>query len=515
LLVAWAQLGALAFTACGTTASPSAGSQSAGGANANEGGALGGALAGQSSNAGSPTAAGTGANEAGSSDVGGQPPLSSADDAPSEDVRFAASEEVLLNPERGFYASTSLVDAPDLSGLRAAGVTLVHSYVRLDAYRTLDLPPTLLTQVAAGFAKAREAGVKVLLRFAYNFGPYPDSEPDAPKSWVLTHIQELKPLLQDNADVIAVVQAGFIGAWGEWHSSTNDLTEPTTRQEILEALLGAVPPSRSVQLRYPPYKRLLYGEALTAAEAFGPTPAARVGHHNDCFVSSDDDVGTYPTDQIDFFRDYVAADSAFVPVGGETCAPSPPRSECPSALAEMQKLHFSYINGEFQSDVLSSWSSCMTEMQKRLGYRLLLQDAALPSRLRPGGSFTLRATLENRGFAAPFNARPVFVVLRGPGGVRLRAQLQKADPRRWLGEGHIEARLRVPATLAPGRYRLGLWLPDAAASLQPNSDYALRFANLNVWDEASGENTLGELDIDDSAPGSALDDATTFEVLAE
>ncbi|HXK18853.1 MAG TPA: DUF4832 domain-containing protein [Polyangiaceae bacterium] len=420
----------------------------------------------------------------------------------------------MLNPERGFYATTNLVDAQDLSGLRTSGVTLVHSYVRLDDFRMADIPASLLTQATAGFAQARKAGVKVVLRFAYNFGPYPDSEPDAPKAWVLKHIGQLKPLLEANADVIAVVQAGFIGAWGEWHTSTNGLTDPATRQEILETLVDAVPASRSVQLRYPAYKRAIYGDALGVATAFDGSRAARIGHHNDCFVSSDTDVGTYPADQIDFYRDYVGADTAFVPMGGETCAVDAPRSECLSAIAEMTKMHFSYINREFQADVLTSWQPCMNEIEKRLGYRLLLKTAELPEMVKPGGSFTFTAQLENQGFAAPFNARPVYLVLRG-GNVNQHVLLGKADPRRWLTGGGIQARVRLPSSLPAGTYTLGLWLPDAAESLQARAEYALELANDGVWSDTSGENLLGSIEVTQDARGSAVADAASLAILAE
>ena len=70
----------------------------------------------------------------------------------------------------------------------------------------------------------------------------------------------------------------------------------------------------------------------------------------------------------------------------------------------------------------------MPEMQKRLGYRLALTQTELPAMVRAGGSFTLTVDLENQGFAAPFNARPVFVVLRGA-GVNLHVQLQTPEPR--------------------------------------------------------------------------------------
>lgn len=436
------------------------------------------------------------------------------EDAPNDDVTFKAAIGVVLNPERGFFATTDLVQDQDLSTLRQSGVTLVHSYVRLDDYRTSDIPQSLLDQVSAGFERVRKAGLKVILRFAYNFGPYPDSEPDAPKEWVLKHLTQLTPLLAENADVIAVVQAGFIGAWGEWHTSTNDLTEPATRKAILEALLSAVPSTRFVQLRYPAYKRELYGDALTAQDAFGMSPAARIGHHNDCFVSSATDVGTYPDAQVDAMRDYVGADTAFVPFGGETCAVDAPRSECFSAIDEMTKLHMSYINREYEPNVIASWAPCREEMDRRLGYRLFIDSADLPSAVKPGGSFTLTLRLKNLGFAAPFNARPVFLVLRGNGTVS-RAQLRRADPRRWLGDNTLQARVRLPSQTSPGSYALWLWLPDAAESLRMRSDYALRLANDDVWDETTGENLLGKLEITVEARGTAVSDAQTFAVLAE
>jgi hypothetical protein len=504
---------ALLLGACG---SPHRGDGSAGaGGNAgasNSAGTSSGGQGGQSNHGGQLSSGGTNPGSGAGTVGGGGAPIN-AEDAPSKVVTFAPSDAVILNPERGFYATTDLVDAPNLSGLRASGATLVHSYVRLDDYRTSDLPDALLQQTSAGFEKARQAGVKVILRFAYNFGPYPDSEPDAPATWVLKHIGQLKPLLEANADVIAIVQAGFIGAWGEWHTSTNDLTEPKTRQQILEALVSAVPTSRSVQLRYPPYKQAMYGAALTEANAFGSSFAARVGHHNDCFVSSDTDVGTYPDDEVDAFRDYVGADTAFVPMGGETCAVSAPRSECPSALAEMTKLHFSYINREFHEDVLTSWQPCRQEMERRLGYRLLLESAALPEAVKPGGSFTLALQLENQGFAAPFNPRPVFLVLRGE-GFSAKARVEAADPRRWLAGAHLQVRLRLPSKLPAGTYSLSLWLPDAAATLESRPEYALRLANEQVWDEATGENRLGSFEVTDAATGSADANASDFAVLA-
>lgn len=131
---------------------------------------------------------------------------------------------------------------------------LVYTPGDLSAYRTRNLPANYLTKLETGFANLRKQGLKAVLRFAYN---YPETESeylnaqDATLSRVKTHIQQLQPVLQRNADVIAVVQGGFIGAWGEWHTSSNNLTTPARKAAVRDALLQALPSQRLLHLRYP------------------------------------------------------------------------------------------------------------------------------------------------------------------------------------------------------------------------------------------------------------------------
>ena len=50
-----------------------------------------------------------------------------------------------------------------------------------------------------------------------------------------------------------------------------------------------------VLLRYPELKRSIFErrESLSFEESYQPTDLFRTGHHNDCFLSSESDVGTY------------------------------------------------------------------------------------------------------------------------------------------------------------------------------------------------------------------------------
>jgi len=439
------------------------------------------------------------------------------EDAPGVEHTYAASDAVILNPERGFFRFDSVVTQDDFSYVRAGGQTLVFSYVRLDSWRSQDLPTSLLDSLKTGFGHARDAGVKVVLRFAYNNGPYPNAEPDASKAWVLKHISQLRPILRSEADVIAVVQAGFIGAWGEWHTSTNHLLDaPQDRKDILQALLDAMPSDRMAQLRLPAYKREMYGEALTPIEAFSGSYAARVGHHNDCFLASDTDQGTYPSDDVEGYKDYVALDTQYLPMGGETCDVYPTRTACAPAVAEMERLHFSYINQDYNTDVVDGWTTggCREEIERSLGYRLLVERALFPEAVKPGGSFTLQLTLDNIGWAAMFNARPVFLVLEGQ-GARYAVQLSAVDARRWAAgqRSSVQARVRLPATAAEGSYRLAIWLPDAAEGLRSRPEYSVQFAHAGMWSAVGGDNGLGSVLVSAAAAGTADAAATELALL--
>ena len=202
---------------------------------------------------------------------------------------------------------------------------------------------------------------------------------------------------------------------------------------------------------------------------------------------------------------YVADDGRFTAIGGETCLVYPARSACAPAVAEMAAKHWSYLNSEYNASVLAGWETegCGAEIRRRLGYRFALVRATYTEAVPPGGELALSFDVINRGFAAPFNRRPVEIVLTS-GTTRLVTRLAAQDARRWAaGETtSVTARLRVPATLEPGTYSLAVRLPDEASSLARDARYAIAFANDGVWSASTGDNVLTRaLVVDPSAPG--------------
>ncbi len=397
------------------------------------------------------------------------PALYADGDDPSNDPACS-----YLNPERGFHEFVDLRDLADdeLDDIVAAGHTVIYGQVLIPEYSEQPLDDFLLDQVSDGFDRVRAHGMKVVPRFHYSNDV---GEADAALDQILEHIEQLTPLLQQHADVILTLQAGFIGAYGEWHASTNGLDAPGPRKAILDALLAALPANRTIGVRRPSFKEDAYGGPLTADSAHDGSDLARIGHINDCFLASDDDYGTY---QEPNEKDYAIADSAFVPVGGETCAVNPPRSECPSALDELALLHWTHLNADYNPDVLESWQAdgCYAEVACRLGYRLAATNLRWAASATIGETLPVTLDLFNDGWAAPANPRPLVLVFDGPSRFEAPAEfdLRTAQP----GETRtICVDALVPETTLPGMYTIGVRLADAAPTLADDPRQSIRLGN--------------------------------------
>jgi hypothetical protein len=441
-------------------------------------------------------------------------PLLSAADAPATKT-YQASDELILNPERGFFLGFEYNPArrnrpsqpPTLETMRAIrdkGMTIVHLNYMMPDFREAPLSPEFLTRIAADLTLTREAGLKAIPRFAYNSGPI--GAPDASLERMVGHLDQLKPLFQANADVIAFVEAGFAGAWGEWHSSTNGFfdripggTSITDRtRALVSKLLEVLPKDRTIALRCPRFKLQITGpEPLTSQEAFTGTLKSRLGAHNDCLLATEDDMGTYTSGSMDKEKDFLHQDNLFVPQGGETCSVQPaaqPFIGCANSLKEMAYLRYSVLNSSYHRGVLDGWvaGGCMPEIQRRMGYRFRLVGSSVPGTVKAGGALRVSFTVANDGWANLYNPRPVEVVLRNA-ATRQEFRLPvKSDPRSWMpGETKtVEAAGNMPAGAPAGSYEVLLHLPDAAPGLRNRAEYSIRFANQGLWEPSTGMNSL-------------------------
>lgn len=462
---------------------------------------------------------------------------------------YTISNEDFANPERGFYLHTETrASAPtslpaNLSSFRLVGrsdpnntyttkLSLVLRVIYLDTFVNAPVSTNFLNTLQTDFDFLRMQGFKAVVRFAYNQDTTrPFNEPS--KARILEHIEQLTPLLRRNRDVIAVLQQGFIGAWGEGYYTDIFSTAGqaftaqnwTNRAEVLNALLAALPPERMVQVRVPQQKQKhLYGvaaptssAAIGFSQAHNGSAAARIAFHNDCFLADNTDLGTFndydgatSAQDIVNLRDFAALETRYVAMGGETCLENAPDDNCAGAGGradtDLARFHYSFLHQGYNANVNDDWvaQGCMEEIKRRLGYRLQLVSGVCRTEARAGQTFPLTLEFQNVGYAAPFNPRGVELVLRHTvSGQKFFAELSRdTDARFWLpGSNHVlSATLALPPGLPLGTYAMLLHLPDPAPSLYGLVPYSIRLANSNavsssgvspVWEPATGYHNLG------------------------
>jgi hypothetical protein len=422
-------------------------------------------------------------------------------DAAKSEVTYTASAEMFPNPERGFYkytesrpgASHTSLNLNTLRSYRSSNITLIYRIYYLKDFKDKAISDQALQQMDADMLILRSSGLKCVLRFAYSSSA---TEADAPLDIVLQHLEQLQPFFAKNADVIAVLQAGFIGAWGEWYYSTNNLKTPGIRATILNKMLEALPERRMVQVRTPAYKTeyIQSKNPVTASVAFSGSKAARIGHHNDCFLASATDYGTY-TSAIDEEKKYIASEGVYLPVGGETCPPEGvDPADCAKAEGEMRNLRWSFLNEDYYHGVNDRWKTlgCMDNIVRELGYRFSLQSGSYSDKAAPGGEIKLEFTINNVGYACPYNPRKTEIILKSATSGAVYTLEPDVDARLWKPRvpATVSITAGLPADIPAGTYSLYLNLPDAEETLASNPDYSIRLANSDVWDASTGYNSL-------------------------
>ncbi len=412
------------------------------------------------------------------------------------EISYEISNSIFPNPERGFmhtyivFSEGESLSLPLLQSLRASNVSIFLRLFYFDKFKNAELSAAELSLIQADLDKTREAGLKIILRFAYS-----ETGTDAPISIVTQHLDQLKPILEANKDVIAFMQAGFIGNYGEWHSSSNNLASPENRKAILEKILSVLPSEIMVQVRTPQFKQEIFNSSspVTEANAYTSQSMARVGHHNDCFLTGGTDYGTYQNVVAD--KQYISNDANYVPTGGETCVPTGSYSPtCEEARKEMGLLKWTYLNLDYYQPTIGLWrtSGCFDEFQRNLGYRLAFLRAKLPEQVKNNGDLALDITLINKGYAPYYNKKNTSLVLKNKSTLQYYSFPLTVDLRKCKPNVNVIINQIIKLEALPvGDYSLYLRIADQAENLKNRLEYALRLANTDVWvTENGGMNSL-------------------------
>lgn len=452
-------------------------------------------------------------------------------------ITYQSDTAIFQNPERGYIKQVTR----HANGIRYAVKTreyalkdhakndqgtLILVLYYLDEFKDKKvLPDSMLDAFDTDMQILRNYGMKAVVRFAYAENKSYTSSgertaDDASLYIIKKHIAQYKKRWEKNKDVIYCFQAGFVGQYGEWCYTTHftnhvpDLNDSC--RALIDTVLKAMPQDRCLLLRRPKFKmQYLDGVALSENEAFGTSKKARLGHFNDSFLYDVDNMGTY--DRKDEAlrnkeRDFIAKETMFVPMGGETNIDTIPYAKkwatYDKTIAEMEKMHWTFIKAGFSKTVTDMWrepgNGTYYELNRRLGYRYQLEKGTYDEIAVQGGQMSINITLKNVGFAPLYNKRVAYIALKN--GNRIDTIPLESNPCKWKPNGattNINEKITIPTNIPAGVYQLYLYLPDYSDSLNNRSEYAIRFANKNVWEASTGMNKLNaSVEIKAATPGS-------------
>jgi hypothetical protein len=461
--------------------------------------------------------------------------------------------DALSNPDRGFHLESNFFAHnftnpfnssevyPDgfvdkrlqTYGANKDGIALTQLYIYLTEWVGQDIPSQGLDNIQKMLDGLSSKGFKAILRFAYNYTGLNTSGGESEK-WILRHIQQLQPLLKKNSGLIATVQIGFIGAWGEWHTSPL-AQDQSAKDNIVRALLEALPQDLTVEIRYPTLKN-----ALALPEGY----LQRIGYANDYFTAGEHKYAPgndfVPGD--DWYKQ-VQKESPNLYVSGEI--PYAEQTEMglsdlistSKTLRILRDHHYSAfdITQNFELNI-SSWKQQSVTpsflrsnkilfsddyfkdgegktvartyfdfVRDHLGYRLnMLPDARVTAN---GDQVNYDFRFTNTGFAKLINLKPIYLVfINGQGQVAKELKImdkggdwQPFDPQLNDYEPLVH---QIKGTInvgLSGEYSVGLWMPEERSSLKYDGRYAVKWASnatLNHWTDTDGKyvvNVVGKI----------------------
>ena len=402
----------------------------------------------------------------------------------------------------------------------------------------IPLDENALLAVSNSLLRCRLNGGTCIPRFAYTGREKYGCEPDDVEI-MLMHVRQRAAVLSQFRDVVAAVECGMIGPWGEMHSSRYKNEEDTDR--VAQAWLEGLPQDMALLVRYPRIWTFRLGTTTDALfnggglEAIDPALRSRMGFFNDGYLGNDRDYGTWRDSGGYWNRDQgrTFLRGLAVPYGGELATISneyfdaevhlfDPKQH--NIVEEWYDTHLSYLRNITHDKYVinkrmkampfrsATWAfDGMPDLHEyegidlhkfcldHMGYRYVVRGETIEWH-RNGATIDLM--IENTGFGQLlfWEAHEVLLVPKSGGaplvaGAALSRSLASI---RGGSNAVVSVSFDYPADFTTGEYGLYLRvrapLPDEIVGGTPRRP--IRFANAGCWDGNLKANHLCDITFD-------------------
>lgn len=496
-----------------------------------------------------------------------KPAVHAEEELADSGINYTESTETIQNPGAGYTNTVWAVCKPNDTKVYSPTGSLVLFFIDIGGFSSgangttdedgnytegtdHDLDDTFFNAWRQTLDNCRKNGCMVGLRFRYDAKGKENPEP-ATFDKVLEHIQQIKEskILTDNRDIIAFVETGFVGKWGEQHGGK--YTSVDYKAKLLEAMYQAVPDPIPITVRTPDtfakfagidrseldkpeyYYRIITVEATGEDINKGPylPQYSRIGMYDDGYMGSDSDLGTYKnreteTNWLNFFTENTYFGGEF---SGDIEYAKKFDTYLPeNAIPEMYKTHLSYINGNIfqlykdytfgsEYDVKGVDNSAyygetvFKFIRDHIGYRFVLRKAENSASVKQGGELVTSFDVENTGFANPVFDPRSYLVLEKDGKFYEISIPMNVHKWKSCQTAKNSFTWQLPDGIETGKWNIYLRisaLPDKCENYDYQSaigmpDYGIRFANEGVWNSKLGANYIGSFEVTESAEHNA------------
>ena len=428
-----------------------------------------------------------------------------------QDLNYEESIEEISNPDQGFYrpvyvkinengamynkdvinSQTQLYHLRcDISAFSAAANNVADKPLTDNALKGLDALLSCL----------KENDKNAIVRFAYDPGYNGSADKEPALDVMLGHVESVCSVLNRYVYTVTAIETGLIGPWGEMHTSA--AANPAHITPLINAFLTAAS-EIPVLVRTPEmiYNYINVSEDKVEEISISPDEKAyRLGLYNDGYLGSESDLGTYSNRERDI--NFLSVQNAHLPFGGEVTVPDSPLHNIEACLPEMNKIHLSYLNTEWDNRVIEKWKktfyteacglekqyynkTAFTYIQNRMGYRFVLKNSVF-TYSATSEKLNVRLKLQNLGFGnLNRNKRAKLIFTDSTGAVAFIAD---------YGEIAVkdELEFNVEHGLESGKY--DVYLRIYGEELQSAPLYCVKFANDGLWNDELKANKIGSFE---------------------
>ncbi len=432
----------------------------------------------------------------------------------AQELNYTESTARINNPDQGFYRPIYVrVNENGVTynkNIVTASTQLYHLRTDISAFSgavngNADKP---LNQAALdgldgllSYLKSKDKNAIVRFAYAPNFGDMKDAEPA--KEVILQHIKEVCPVLDKYQNTITAIEAGMIGPWGEMHSSAIANAEHIS--PIIDTFLSNTS-TIPLLVRTPKMIYNYLGITINDIDDYSiaaTEKAYRLGLYNDGYLGSNSDLGTYTNREKEIA--FLSRQTAHLPYGGEVVIPNSPLHDIQTCLPEMNQIHLSYLNVEWNNQVIDKWKNCtytsdcgsdslyygktaFEYIENHMGYRFVLTNSTL-TYTKTLDYVSASLTLKNVGFGTLHRTKNAKLLLVNENGEAVFS----ANVGTFNECTNYDLYTDLNVNLQNGKYDVYLCL--YGEELEGVPLYCLQFANDGLWNADLKANKIGSIEV--------------------